>query len=483
MKVKKNFLLLVLAFLCALPLSAKKKFYSDAITMSDIYVWQQSDALTASMFINMDDLIIDRHEALILVPTLTDGQNTVQFPPIIVNGKKKQKEYEKAVKKGLEMNAVVIPYEKREGFIYSQVIPFQAWMGNAAFYLVEQLVGKKDAVLMESQELITNAVSTEAKRLAELMPVVAFIEPVEVDKVVTDVYNTYLDFRLNQATILPNYKNNAKELENIQTLFEKTVGDSNIEVNNIAIVGYASPEGPEGFNEQLSKRRAEALMKYLATKVKDIPATTYTTAFGGENWEGLVIALAELKPPYADSIITIVNTTTDDKLRKEKIKAYDGGAAYKDMLKTIYPLLRNVAISITYTVNNFTTEQALVVMEANPNLLSQTEYYNVAFKHPRGSKKFVDAFEVAQRQAPDDPVANLNVAGAYLTSKDIARAEKAIAKANKKNGEYFNNLGIISFYKGNVKQAIQYFQQAAQLHNQAAITNLSKIMNAINSHQ
>ena len=187
MKVKKNFLLLVLAFLCALPLSAKKKFYSDAITMSDIYVWQQSDALTASMFINMDDLIIDRHEALILVPTLTDGQNTVQFPPIIVNGKKKQKEYEKAVKKGLEMNAVVIPYEKREGFIYSQVIPFQAWMGNAAFYLVEQLVGKKDAVLMESQELITNAVSTEAKRLAELMPVVAFIEPVEVDKVVTDV--------------------------------------------------------------------------------------------------------------------------------------------------------------------------------------------------------------------------------------------------------------------------------------------------------
>ena len=483
MKVKKNFLLLVLAFLCALPLSAKKKFYSDAITMSDIYVWQQSNALTASMFVDMADLKIEKHEALVLIPTLTDGQNTLQFPGIIVNGKKKQKEYEKAVKKGLEVNAVVMPYEKREAFIYSQVVDYQPWMANAAFYLVEQLVGKKDAVLMESQELITNAVSTEAKRLAEIMPVIAFIEPVDVDQVVTDVYNTYLDFKLNQATILPNYKNNAKELANIQTLFEKVVADSNIVINNIAIEGYASPEGPEGFNQNLAKKRTEALMKYLASKVKDIPATTYTTAFGGENWEGLVIALTELKPPYADSIITIVNTTTDDKLRKEKIKAFDGGAAYKDMLKNIYPLLRNVAVAITYNVNTFTTEQALVVMEANPNLLSQTEFYNVAFKHPRGSKKFVEAFEVAQRQAPDDPVANLNVAGAYLTTKDIARAQKAIAKANKKNGEYFNNLGIINFYQGNVSQAIQYFQQGVQLGNQAAVTNLSKVMNAINAHQ
>ena len=90
---------------------------------------------------------------------------------------------------------------------------------------------------------------------------------------------------------------------------------------------------------------------------------------------------------------------------------------------------------------------------------------------------------MAQRPAPDDPVANLNVAGAYLTTKDIARAQKAIAKANKKNGEYFNNLGIINFYQGNVSQAIQYFQQGVQLGNQAAVTNLSKVMNAINAHQ
>ncbi len=483
MTVKKNYLLLVLAFLCALPLCAKKKFYSDAITMSDIYVWQQGNSLTASMLVDMPALKIEHHEALVLIPTLTDGTNTLELQPIIVNGKKKQKEYEKAVKKGAQINALVVPYEKRDAFVYSQVCQYQPWMANASLYLVETLLGKKDKVLMASQELITNVVSTEAKRLAELIPVVAFIEPVEVDKVVTDVYNTYLDFKLNQATILPNYKNNAKELDNIKQLFEGVVGNSDIVINEISIEGYASPEGPEGFNQNLAKRRTESLMKYLASNIKDIPATTYTTKFGGENWEGLIIALTELNPSYKDSIITIINTAPDDNARKQMIKAYDGGKPYADMLKNIYPLLRNVAISINYTVNTFTTDQALVVMEANPNLLSQTEYYNVAFRSPRGSKKFVEAFEVAQAQYPDDPVANLNAAGAYLTTKNVAKASKAISKADKKTGEYYNNLGIINFYQGNTAQAIEYFKQSAALGNQAAVTNLSKIMNAINAHQ
>lgn len=481
--MKKNLLLLVVAFLCALPMSAKKKFYTDQITMSDIYVWQQGNALTASMLIDMAALKIEHDQALILVPTLTDGTNVLEFPGIIVNGKKKQKEFLKAVKKtGETINAVVMEYEKRDAFVYSQVINYQPWMANASLYLGETLIGKKDRPLMASQELITNVVSTEAKRLAELIPVVAFIEPVEVEKVMDDVFNAYLDFKLNQATILPKYKNNAQVLGDMQTMFDNMVKNTNITINKITIEGYASPEGPEGFNEGLAKRRTEALMKYFANDGK-IPATTFQTAFGGENWEGLVIALDESTLPYKDSIIWIINNTPDDKARKAAIKAYDGGAPYKDMLKNIYPALRNVAIKINFTVKTFTTEEAMVVMTENPNLLSEREYYNVAFQSPRGSKKFLDVFEVAQSQYPNDPVSNLNAAGAYLTTKNVARAEKAMAKADKKTGEYLNNLGIISFYKGNVQGAINYFKQAAQLNNQAAVKNLSMIMNAINAHQ
>ena len=165
MKVKKNLLLIVLAFLCAIPAGAKK-FYSDAITMSDILVWQQGASITATMNINMADLKVGSDQALLLVPTLINGDNQLALPPIIINGAKKQKAYLKTVAKGGgNPNALVIPFGSETDCIYSQVADYEPWMANAQFVLDEALVDKKDRPLMTSQELITNVVSTEAKQI------------------------------------------------------------------------------------------------------------------------------------------------------------------------------------------------------------------------------------------------------------------------------------------------------------------------------
>ena len=479
MKVKKNLLLIVLAFLCALPASSKK-FYSDAITMSNILLWQQGPSLTASMNVNMGDLKIKADQALVLIPTLVNGDNELALQPIIINGSKKQKAFEKAVAKGGSIDALVVPFEKETDFVYSQVADYQPWMATAQFVLVETLVDKKDRPLMTSQELITNAVSTEAKRLAELYPVVAFIEPpVEVEKIRSIAYNTFLEFPLNQAQVLPKYKNNAAELDSIQALFNKVLTDTNLVVNKIIIEGFASPEGPEGFNEQLSKRRMEALKNYIIKKDK-VPANLFETSFGGECWEGLVVLLDLSTMPDKDALIDIINTTTDDAERKQKIKEYQGGEPYKYMLKNIYPYLRNATCQIDFTVKSLELEQAVIVMEANPDLLDQNEFYQVAFTNKRGTPKFIGAFETALQQYPDDPVANLNVAGAYLTKKDIKRAERALGKADKGTAEYINNLGVANFYKGNYDDALKCFIQAEQMGNRDARKNLKKWMDAVN---
>ena len=483
MNLKKNLLLIVLAFLCAIPAGAKK-FYSDAITMSDILLWQQGNSLSATMNIEMDDLKVGKDQALILIPTLINGDNELALQPIIINGEKKQKAFQKAVaKSGETIDALVIPYDDDIDFVYAQTAEYQPWMADAQFVLVETLVDKKDRPLMTSQEVITNAVSTEAKRLAELYPVIAFIEPpVEVEKIRSDVYNTFLEFKLNQAQVLPNYKNNAKELENIQALFTKVLSDTNLVVNKVIIEGFASPEGPEGFNEQLSKRRMESLKTYLAKQNK-IPASMFETSFGGESWEGLVTLLELSTMPEKDALITIINNTTDDAERKQKIKELDGGAPYQYMLKNIYPYLRNATCQIVYTVASLELEQAVILMETNPALLNENEFYQVAFTNKRGTPKFVGAFEAALDQNPNSPSANLNVAGAYLTKKDIKNAEKALKKAVIGSGEYLNNLGIISFYKGDYKKALACFEKAESMGNKDARKNLKKWMDAINRKQ
>ncbi len=483
MTVKKNLLLIVLAFLCAIPASSKK-FYNDAINMSDILLWQQGNSLTATMNINMSELKIKTHEALILVPTLTDGQNELALQPIIINGEKKQKMYEKAVaKSGETINALVIPYQKETDFIYSQVADYQPWMANANFVLVESLVDKKNRPLMTSQELITNSVSTEAKRLAELMPVIAFVEPpVEFPKNRTESYNTYIDFKLNSSQLLPTYKDNASELTNIRTMLGKFVNDTSMVLTRISIEGFASPEGPEGFNEQLSKKRMEALKAYLI-KTDKIPAKLIETSFGGENWCGLIQDLQKSDLAQKDAIINIIKDNKDDAVRKQKIKDLDGGAPYKEMLKTIYPTLRNAVCRIEYQPDTFAIEEAIIVLEANPDLLNQNEFYQVAFTNKRGTPKFIGAFEAALDQSPEDPIANLNVAGAYLTKRDIKKAERAMKKAGKASGEYFNNLAVLNYYQGDMKSALQNFQKAEQMGNKDARKNLKAWMDAVNRHK
>ena len=81
--------------------------------------------------------------------------------------------------------------------------------------------------------------------------------------------------------------NNHSELVNIHSMFDKIQNDKNLTVQSISIEGFASPEGRWAFNEQLSKKRAEALKDYL---VKNEKASTklYKSDFRWENWDGLV---------------------------------------------------------------------------------------------------------------------------------------------------------------------------------------------------
>ena len=222
-----------------------------------------------------------------------------------------------------------------------------------------------------------------------------------------------------------------------------------------------------------------SLKAYLA-KQNNLPATLFETSFGGECWEGLVTLLSLSTMPEKDTLITIINTTADDATRKKLIKELDGGAPYKYMLKNIYPYLRNATCTVDFSVVSLSVDQAVVVMEAKPGLLDQNEFYQVAFTNKRGTPKFIGAFEAALQQYPDDPTANLNVAGAYLTKKDIKKAERALGKADKGTAEYINNLGVLSFYKGNYEQAFACFMKAEQMGNKDARKNLKKWMDAIN---
>lgn len=90
--MKRNIIYLLLALVIALPASAQK-LYNDAISLSDVSLWQQGNSLYISMTIDMKNLVVSPQRSLTLTPLLTDGQHNVPLQDIIINGRRRQKAY------------------------------------------------------------------------------------------------------------------------------------------------------------------------------------------------------------------------------------------------------------------------------------------------------------------------------------------------------------------------------------------------------
>ena len=234
--MKRKIIYFLLALAVVMPASAQK-FFKDAISLSDVSLWQQGNSLYVDMKIDMKNLTVSPERMLTLTPLLTDGQHNVALEEIIINGKRRQKAYLRGLAISRELPAgIVIPYNKREVLNYAQVIPYEPWMANASLNLVENLCGCGNNEEMLAQELITNDVSTEAKRLSAMIPVVAYIQPtVEVVKNRSEQYEAHLDFPVSKAVIQPEFMNNHKELMNIHAMFDKIQNDKNLTVTGISI--------------------------------------------------------------------------------------------------------------------------------------------------------------------------------------------------------------------------------------------------------
>ena len=336
--MKRKLIYLFIAFAAAILPAHAQKFLNDELTLSNVSLWQQGNSLYVGMTFDMSKLTIGSTRSLSLIPLLTDGQHNVPLQEIIVNGKRREKAYIRglAITKQ-EPTALIVPYNKRETFNYTQIIPYKPWMSNASLQLVENLCGCDNYQEMNAQELITNDVSTEAKRLSAMSPFVAYIQPtVEVVKNRSEQYEAHLDFPVNKSVILTDFMNNHTELVNIHSMFDKIQNDKNLTIKGIGIEGFASPEGPLAFNEQLSKKRAEALKDYLVKNEK-VSSKLYKVTFGGENWDGLVKALKSSSMKDKETFLNIIKNTTDDAQRKQEIMRVGGGAPYRSILKEIYP--------------------------------------------------------------------------------------------------------------------------------------------------
>ena len=126
-------------------------------------------------------------------------------------------------------------------------------------------------------------------------------------------------------------------------------------IDQVTILGTASPEGSIALNRRLSEQRAKTLFDYLL-QFNAIPENMMSTEFIGRDWRGLIqLVEADDNVPYKNETLEVLRgiesrargiyTAVDD---LNLIQQFRGGIPYKYMYENLFPDLRASKMYISF---------------------------------------------------------------------------------------------------------------------------------------
>lgn len=159
----------------------------------------------------------------------------------------------------------------------------------------------------------------------------------------------YIDYPRGGSRVDPAYGNNYIELKKVDNLLVPLLSDYNVNIQEIRITGYASPDGAYYDNEALAKARSLSFRSYL-TKSYGLQDYPFRTAWVAEDWEGLRQLLKG--KPYEKEACRIIDTYGIFEGRERYLMDLQGRQPYRDMLENLFPKLRRIELSILYNERN-----------------------------------------------------------------------------------------------------------------------------------
>ncbi len=267
-----------------------------------------------------------------------------------------------------------------------------------------------------------------------------------------------------------NVRDSELEKDDIQQL-EKFIKEvetaTNKNYSQIALHGYASPDGPMDLNERLSKGRRKTANEYLSTVAdeeilsEDAAQRIYEGKATTEDWEGFKKLVQESNIQDKDLILRVLNMYSDPDVREKELK--NMSETFEVLAEDILPKLRRTDINVQIEKEHLSDAEIKNFLYSQPDTIDlETALYagNQLFTEPNQK---MEAYELAAEIEPNCARAHNNIAYVHLMQGNLNEAEDALERANEiKEGLPFvlNNMGVIALHEGNVEGAKDYFQDA-----------------------
>ena len=329
----------------------------------------------------------------------------------------------------------------------------------------------------------------------------AAIAPDAYQRITKKKQEANIKFLIQQANIRKSELKNNSVQEFVRMLKQINDDREGLNLDNVEVSAYASPDGGFSINDKLANQRQKASEQYVNQELKKIKMDANVDArYTAQDWEGFQELVQASDIQDKDIILRVLSMYKDPQEREQQIKNIS--AAFRELADGILPQLRRSRLTINYETIGRSDAQILDQIQADATKLSIEELlYGAAISDDAARKEQIyklatqvypndgraynnlatlayakgnydvarDYIQQAQRVAPALAEAKANLGMLALTSGDIATAEQYIASATDANG--LNEvLGNLNLAKGNFAQAEQDF--ADVYSNSAALAQI-----------
>lgn len=304
------------------------------------------------------------------------------------------------------------------------------------------------------------------------------IAPDSFQRIKAQKQEANIKFLINQANLRKTELKNNSVTEFVKMLKQINADREKLNLRNVEVNAYASPEGGFTINDKLAAKRQTTGEGYVKGQLKQNKIQTSVDArYTAQDWEGFqeLVQASDLQDKAV--ILRVLSMYKDPEERERQIRNMSEG--FRELATGILPELRRARLTINYEVVGRSDEQIKEQFAADPTQLSSEEIlYNATLTDNVNEK--TNIYKKATELYDQDYRAYNNLGVLAMQAGNLAEARTYFQKAlatSPNAAEANANLGMVALYEGNISEAetlIAKAQEANDINKAVGALNIAK---------
>lgn len=371
-------------------------------------------------------------------------------------------------------NFQTISYEHGGNFTMRQSFDYADALHRSDLYMnIVAKQGKKETKqplvkvasgIIATSELYQKALKSEQPCLA----------PDSFQRVTNQKMEAQVKFLVNQANLRKSELASNSVKDFVEMLRKINREHESLNLKNVEVLGYASPEGNFAVNDRLANQRQSVSEEFVKGQMKQARVSgDVTSHYTAEDWDGFQKLVAASNIQDKDVILRVLSMYQDPEQREQQIRNMSEG--FRELADGILPELRRARMIINYETVGRSDEQLKQQYAADPTKLSLDEllYTATLYESPAESE---DVYKKTAELFPNDYRAKNNVGVMEMIRGNELNAldnfQEAMDKG--KQPEAYANMAMMALQHGGLDTAEEY------LSNATGAAGMNRVLGTLN---